>query len=492
MKSPVDKLLFRGAPSEHSISPVIRRGHHREPLLIGIFAALSLAAYEWSLTRWSSADLFGGYRFQAWSSEDFMQEVHINDLLQVGPVGLWYLHVQPPMLESMRFLLALPEYLAGTSLSAQAIDQRMYGLYSVFFGILIAVVYMWVKSLTRSRPWAYAGALLVALYPGTVAMATLLDGTFPSAVLATIMLYLLYLAIRDRSASLVNWWLLSLLILSLTRTIFQLQILIGIPIVVVLLYRFRIGARTALSITLSVVLTALLFALPAKQFLLYDTTATTSFAGNHQIEVVSYRPTEAELASVEVPQDIIENAQNFVSGFNSPENIRLNYVLSAIGNDYYQREPFQVVKNLMWGVRMNAAQALHWTHDYSIIGDGPANIAADKLPWVPPSNAVLSALVYIGTILLTLMCLIYAFTLRGVVRRARTYSAFIFVSGAATLTFLLANRYDWTEADRLKYILVPSFIVIFVASLARATEKFRKRREVEISGAPLESPRSAT
>ena len=55
-----------------------------------------------------------------------MQEVRINDLLEVGPIGLWYLHVQPPLLEALRFLLVLPEYVSGRFVSAQVIDERMY------------------------------------------------------------------------------------------------------------------------------------------------------------------------------------------------------------------------------------------------------------------------------------------------------------------------------------------------------------------------------
>lgn len=448
-----------------------------------------LGCYEWVLTNWSASALFAGYRFQAWSSNDFMQEVKIQDLVDTGPIALWYLHVQPPMLEAARLLLALPEYLTNGSITAQAIDQRMYGLYAVLYGVLLAVVFIWLRTLTNSRAWALTGVAAVGFYPGTIAMATLLDGTFPSAVLTTVMLYLLYLAIRYRSVRYLNWWLVSLLFLSLTRTIFQLQILIAIPLVVFLLYRYRIGHRTVLSILLSAVLTLLLFALPAKQYALYKTTATTSFAGNHQVEVVSYRPTPEELNAVEVPQEILDTAAKFSSGFNSPENIRINYVLSSVGSDYYKREPVQVIKNLIWGLSMNTAQAFHWTHDYSIVDAGPANIAADKLPWTPPSNVLLSTMFYLLVLMLTVGSLLYAFGVRGILHRARRYMALVFVVGAAMLTFLLANRYDWTEADRLKYILVPFLAILLVASVASAARRWRSHRESTQMEAPLESAR---
>ena len=459
----------------------------REAFVVGLVGTIALLAYQWILLTFATDRLFAGYRFQAWSSNDFMQEVKIQDLVDAGPSALWYLHVQPPMLEALRLTLSLPEYLSDGTMTPQMIDQRMYVLYAVFYGALLFTVFLWVRTLTRSRVWAYVGAVAIGIYPGTIAMATLLDGTFPSAVLTTVMLFLLYLAIRRASPRLLNWWLFSLVLLSLTRTIFQLQILIFMPVVVFLLYRFRMKSVKPFAVGLSVILTGSLFLLPAKQYVLYDTTATTSFAGNHQIEVVSYRPTEAELNAVEVPPDIIENAQKFVSGFNSPENVELNYILTQVGNDYYLREPFQVFKNLLWGVQMNTFQALRWTHDYSIVEPGPANIAADTLPWTPPSNVFVSSAFYLLVIAVTVGSLLYAFGIRGILQRLRIYAALVFIVGATMLTFLLANRYDWTEADRLKFVLVPFTCVIFVSAVSKAVGKARDRRTSSVGEPALES-----
>ena len=449
----------------------------REAFLVGLVGTVGLLAYQWALLTFATDRLFAGYRFQAWSSNDFMQEVKIQDLMDAGPIALWYLHVQPPMLEGLRLTLSLPEYLSNGTMTPQMIDQRMYVLYAVFYGALLFTVFLWVRTLTGSRVWALAGAVAIGAYPGTIAMATLLDGTFPSAVLTTAMLFLLYLAIRQGSPRLLNWWLLSLVLLSFTRTIFQLQILIFMPVVVFLLYRYRMRSAKPIAVLLSVILTGSLFLLPAKQYVLYDTTATTSFAGNHQIEVVSYRPTDAELAAVEVPQDIIENAEQFDSGFNSPENVELNYILTQVGNDYYLRDPFQVAKNLLWGVQMNTVQAFRWTHDYSIVGAGPANIAADLLPWTPPSNVALSWAFYWLVLLVTVGALLYVYGIRGLMQLVRRYAALAFIVATTMLTFLLANRYDWTEADRLKYILVPFFCVVFISTISRAAQKARARRE---------------
>jgi hypothetical protein len=437
-----------------------------QAVTVGLVSTVLLVILE-RIVAATSSTLYNGYLFQPWSSNDFMQEVKINDLINEGPSGLWWLHVQPPGLESMRFALAVPEWLSGATLTSQGIDERMYLAYAVLFGVLSATA-------------------LFALYPGTLAMATLLDGTFLSATLVTVMLLLLYLTIRTGSATWLNWWLVALLVVSMTRTIFQLQILILIPLVVWAMYRTRITVRTTTAIVVSVVLLGSLFLLPLKQFVLYDTTATTTFAGNHQIEVVSYRPTQAELDAVQVPPEILDTAQEFVSGFNSPENVRLNYVLSQVGNKYYLSHPAQVAKNLVWGFQMNLAQAFKFTHEYSSRDGVQANRFVAALPWTPPMVNGLSVAFYLLVLLLTLGSLLYARGWRGLLRLAWRYWPLLFVVGATMLTFLLANRYDWSEADRLKFIVEPFFAVVFVASLHEAWTA-RQRGSLAANSPPVDS-----
>lgn len=449
-----------------------------QPVLAGVVATVALLTTEW-LVRLDPSRLYRGYLFQQWSSEEFMQEVRINDLLKEGPDALWFLHVQPPMLEALRFLLVVPEWFGGSNVSPQVIDERMYLLFALVYGALVGLVFAWVRTVTGSQRWATAGALVVALYPGTLAMATLLDGTLLSATLITAMLYLLYLAVRNASARWLNWWLLALLVTSWTRTIFQLQILLLVPVAVWLTYRSRIRSASKATAIMSVLLTIMLFALPLKQLVLFGTTATTTFAGNHQVEVVSYRPTEAEVNAVEVPQEYLTNAEEFVSGFNSPDNVRTNYVLSQVGNHYYLSHPFQVVKNLIWGLQMNTAQAFKFTHEYSSVGQEQANRFVAALPWTPPMVNGLSVVVYLGWLVMTLAALLVAFGWRGLLRRIWRYWPMLFMVGVVTLTFLLANRYDWSEADRLKFVIEPFLVVLGVCALQAAVAKRRKQTWTE-------------
>jgi hypothetical protein len=59
--------------------------------------------------------------------------------------------------------------------------------------------------------------------------------------------------------------------------------------------------------------------------------------------------------------------------------------------------------------------------------------------------------------------------------------------GATMLTFLLANRYDWSEADRLKFIVEPFFAVLFISALHEAFVARRQRR-VAPTPTPVDSP----
>jgi hypothetical protein len=266
-----------------------------------------------------------------------------------------------------------------------------------------------------------------------------------------------------------NLWLLALLLTTLTRTIFQLQILVFIPVIVWSLYRYRISAKSGAAIAVSVALVGSLFLLPAKQFALYDTTATTSFAGNHQIEVVSYRPSQEELDAVDIPPEILANAERFVSGFNSPENVALNYTLTQVGNAYYLSNPFQVAKNLLWGIQMNTAQAFKFTSEYA------PNRFVESLPWNPPQTNGISVTFYLIGLVLILFSYFYAFGIRGLLVRFKRYWPLVFVFAAIMLTIMLANRYDWSEADRLKSMLLPTVVVILIFGLRSAWQRRRMK-----------------
>lgn len=430
-------------------------------LLAAVSSAL-LITYQAVLVATRSDQLFDGYRFQAWSGDSMMQTVEINDLLQVGPVGLWYLHVQPPMLDAMRFLLALPEYLTGTEISTQAMDQRQYLVHALLYGVVNALVFAWTYSITQRVGWAWIAGIAWAAYPGNIAMATLLDGTYLSLTFITAMLYLLFLAIRTSSSSLLNWSLVILLLASWTRTIFQIHVLILFVIAVIALL-IRLPRKSGLSLALTATLTVSLFVLPAKQQAMFGSPSTTSFAGAELVEKVSLRLDPELISQQPVPTNALENARVFESDLNTEAMVRENLQLLSAGTDWYLANPWQAFKNLLWAVQINSDWALKSTAHYS------PNRLTESLPWQWPSDETLNAFIYIGVLIAIAALAVLRLDRAQFGSLMRRYWPLLLVIAGMAATILLANRYDYSEANRLKIFLMPVGLVtlMWLLSLGR-------------------------
>ena len=78
--------------------------------LIRFGAALALALGLASTLLWYEHQLFktaiAGVYLQAWPSEVMMQTLSIEDLRDEPFKSLWYLHIQPPMLDGIRAIFA--------------------------------------------------------------------------------------------------------------------------------------------------------------------------------------------------------------------------------------------------------------------------------------------------------------------------------------------------------------------------------------------------
>ena len=163
-------------------------------------------------------------------------------------------------------------------------------------------------------------------------------------------------------------------------------------------------------------------------------------------------------------------------------------MLTQVGNHYYLSNPVQVVKNLIWGFQMNLAQAFKFTHEYSSEDGTQANRLVAALPWTPPMVNGISVTFYLLALLVIALSLVYAFGWRGVWRRFVRYWPVAFVVGSITLTFLLANRYDWSEADRLKYVIEPFVVVVGFAAVHAAVRERRRRRAASEAASRLTAP----
>ena len=105
--------LLRGR-KVHGLSTAIKLGSKPEiwlGILIWAVSGIGLAVYEHHLQDTAGQDLFNGFYFQLWPSEAMMQTVNINILREKGLLSFWYLHVQPPLYDFLRYLLSFEHLL---------------------------------------------------------------------------------------------------------------------------------------------------------------------------------------------------------------------------------------------------------------------------------------------------------------------------------------------------------------------------------------------
>jgi hypothetical protein len=154
-------------------------GARRRALGLGLGATLFLGA----LHLWISPRALAGGYLHPWTSEYMMQTVSLADL-RVEPLNsLFYLHIQPPLFDALRALLA--NVVAGAQEGTQlvgAVDHALYVCWGLAYGACIALMYVFLARAAGGTT-ALVCALLFAVHPATLFYATFLDSTFLSALL---------------------------------------------------------------------------------------------------------------------------------------------------------------------------------------------------------------------------------------------------------------------------------------------------------------------
>ena len=134
-----------------------------------------------------------GFYLQKYTSEYLMQTVSVADLRDEPFRSLWYLHIQPPMLDTVRAVLARVYRTAEGDALVRRVDAGLYAAWGLVASALAALVCLWLCRLRGPR-FAVPAALLFVLHPASVFYATLLDGTLLSAFGVTWFLYELWRA----------------------------------------------------------------------------------------------------------------------------------------------------------------------------------------------------------------------------------------------------------------------------------------------------------
>ena len=243
-----------------------------------------------------------GYRVQDWTSNWLMQTVGLEELVPAGMQGLVYNHIYPPMLDAIRLMLANTMPVLGGNGGPVDVDFGLYVLFALCYGLVNAILFAWVRDLTSSTGWALLITVVWAVSPGYIMVMTLLDPSALSMLFISSSLFFLYLFLRRRRMVWAAAFFGSLLLASLARSVTQPHVLIILVIAVVAFWRMSRDRRWPW-LALSGLLVALMFVIPVKQFVLFGTTDTTSFAGYHRVGMLWIDP---RTVPPEVPASVLE------------------------------------------------------------------------------------------------------------------------------------------------------------------------------------------
>lgn len=443
----------------------VLRQHWLMPTLVVVVSALSLNQVQWAFRNANVDRLPGGYLLQEWSSESMMQTLALKDVFAFGPMALWYNHLYPPLQDVLRYAYSLPDLYHRMPPNYGSVDLHLYLTYIWCFGLVNAIVYVWVRDLTRNGWWALAATLLWAIAPGYLTNMMLLDSTPLAMLFISAGLYYLYRFLRTRRLGYVPWFLAATLLASLSRNVTQAHVLLVIVAFVVASW-WLAKKRAWWVMAINVVLLALLFVMPVKQQVLYGTTDTSSFSGIHRVGMIGIDP--HTVPEPEFPDHILGNAERFQSKYNNTDFIRDNYRLTQGSYDAWLGDPVGTAAGALRSLTITVPEALRQSSAYV------DNLLVAEIPWKGVYDWVFSGWRYLLILAGAIGILWWSRGTRGMGGVARRYGWFLGFYALIAAPVLWSNRFIpgeeqlgpvWTDAVRLKMFLEVPMVVLVAYSL---------------------------
>jgi PA14 domain-containing protein len=398
-----------------------------------------------------------GLYLQKYTSEYLMQTVSVVDLRDEPLRSLWYLHIQPPMLDAVRAALAQLHRGADDAGLLRGVDAGLYVVWGVAASGLCGLVCLWLCRLAGPR-YGLAAAAVWTLHPASVFYATLLDGTLLSAAGIAWFVYELWRA-RGGGGS-VPRLLAALLFLFFTRSVVQWPFLVVTGASLVLL-RLRARRVAVLLCAAGLVMGAYL----AKQRALFGVAFTSSFAadsfckGLHEYCLGTTPVPLPELPPPEAAHVLSRVAKSDGEyNYNQLAFLRRSFAQMAEYRALLRRRT--LAQNLD-ALRRNLAFWLRPSSSYT------AHLLVDRLPWRGAYDALFG-----GPGLVVLLGLAGAsWTLRCGRERWRVgLSLALPVAYVFTVTVL----FEGGENMRYKFFVEPVLFVFLAAEAAAAGQRLRR------------------
>jgi hypothetical protein len=421
-----------------------------------------------------------GTYFQEHSSEDMMQTLSLLDLRERPAESLLVLHIQPPLLDTLRAALARLWPAAGPRSLVRRVDRALYLVWAAVYASLAALVFVWLERLTSSSWVGGLAALAFLFHPAAIYYASFLEGTLLTSFGILWLCYALWrIPARGATLSLAG----AFALLFLVRSIFQWPALVLLLVALVLR---RAPRRSVLALGLSG--GAIVGGYMLKQQLVLGTTSTSSFAGMSCLQALGEEPEIGLTSPTETPLGPLfsrlfptgpppaltrETKIGGAHNFNHLADLRNGRALEARCRERLLSEPLP-----------RTARA--WVENASIFLEPSSryvtpHVIVDRLPWRGVYDWVFS-----GARLLLLLGAGALVWIRGrsgpeILRGLGLALPVLFVSAASVLL-------DRGENMRFKFFVEPVLYVFLVAQAA-ALVKRRGRRRATSEAIPAEAAR---
>ena len=446
-----------GLPESVAVAKPAPRSAWWRPWIAPIFVAvISTGALHMAIRtfRITNHDVIpDGYRLQDWQSNWLMQTLGLEEMIPFGPKAFWYSHVYPPLEDMIRYVFTFPETSAGLPVAPFNVDFRLYALYTVLYGLVNAILYIWIRSLTRNG-WIAIGVTLVwAMHPGYITIMTLLDPSPLAMLTISLSLFFLYMFLRYRTMAWSTAFFASLLLASVARTVTQIHVL-AVLVAALIAFWFISRRRSWWLLILNLILVALMFVIPVKMKIMYDTWDVTTYGGYHRVGPLWIDP--RTVPEPEYPQHIVDNALAFSSRFNTQEQVKDNYRLGGAAGEFLVNRPLEVPERLWRSLQITVPEALRPSSKYT------QNYFVEKIPWRDAWDWTFSGWPYLLLISASAVVIGWTRRWRGVGRLLVKYGWFVVFYGLLALPILFSNRFRpgeedlgpvWTDAIRQKVFL---------------------------------------
>lgn len=254
----------------------LRKRRYLVAVLVFITGCLLLTGIQ-GMFRSSATD---GIYFYDWSTEDLMQTVSLVDLKADPISSLSNIHMQPPLLDTIRTLLAGLFHDVAPGQLLRKVDSGIFLIWTGFYGFLGALLYLWFQE-RMTTSFAVGLAVLFLLHPATLLYVTVSDTTFLSTVLISLLMYQLWRLKEQPQGSVVPFACTAVL-LFFTRSVFQWPALV---LFLISLWLLKVPKRSLAVYSLI----GALFVVPylAKQYAKFGILSTSSLTGINLLNSIS-------------------------------------------------------------------------------------------------------------------------------------------------------------------------------------------------------------